>query len=289
MSDPQQPPATGAQQVSPDGLYVWNGTAWVPNPSASHPQISSQNAKAQTKANRPWYKKKRWIFSIALVALIAIGAATSSGGSDPESDSLKASTDTQSKSASDSTSDSSKKDESKASDPVGSKDNPAPRGTAVQNKSAKYVVNSVEVKDSLGQFADPPAGKYVVVTLTAENVKDKTIQISSGDFTSPTMFTLKYSGGVKLSDGGTKVRISKLRADSTTSTVTAVVDGKRIKLFAVGAPTSGGPASGGITFSGYTVTLAPKAIKVLDKDLSTKTFAKHNEVGTGSTTVKYAA
>src|SRR6266446_4843125 len=36
MSD--QPPDAGAppgMQVSPDGMWVWNGTAWVPNPSAA--------------------------------------------------------------------------------------------------------------------------------------------------------------------------------------------------------------------------------------------------------------
>jgi TM2 domain-containing membrane protein YozV len=36
MSD--QPPDAGAparMQVSPDGLWVWNGSAWVPNPSAA--------------------------------------------------------------------------------------------------------------------------------------------------------------------------------------------------------------------------------------------------------------
>lgn len=36
MSD--QPPDPGAQagmQLSPDGLWAWNGSAWVPNPSAA--------------------------------------------------------------------------------------------------------------------------------------------------------------------------------------------------------------------------------------------------------------
>lgn len=67
-------------------------------------------------------------------------------------------------------------------EPVGSKDNPAPRGKAVENKSAKYQIDKVEVRDSLGQFSDAPGGKYVVVTLTVQNVKDETIQVSSEDF-----------------------------------------------------------------------------------------------------------
>lgn len=72
------------------------------------------------------------------------------------------------------------KEEPKAD--IGSKDNPAPRGKAVQNKSAKYQIDNVEVKDSLGSFTDPPGGKYVVVTITVQNVKDETIQVSSEDF-----------------------------------------------------------------------------------------------------------
>lgn len=39
-------------------------------------------AKAYAKATRPWYKKKRFIIPIALVAIIAIATATSGGGSD---------------------------------------------------------------------------------------------------------------------------------------------------------------------------------------------------------------
>jgi hypothetical protein len=38
-------------------------------------------AKAYAKAQRPWYKKKRWIFSIGVVLLIIVIAAAGSGGS----------------------------------------------------------------------------------------------------------------------------------------------------------------------------------------------------------------
>lgn len=68
-------------------------------------------------------------------------------------------------------------------DAIGTEGNPAPRGKAVENKSAKYQIDKVEIRDSLGEFADAPGGKYVLVTLTIQNVKDKTIQVSSGDFT----------------------------------------------------------------------------------------------------------
>jgi len=43
-------------------------------------------AKAQAKALRPWYKKKRFIFSGIIVALIALAAVSSGGGSDSDKD-----------------------------------------------------------------------------------------------------------------------------------------------------------------------------------------------------------
>lgn len=164
-------------------------------PSHADAKAHAKAAKAYAKAQRPWYKKKRWIGLIAIV-LIVIIAASSGGGSDPDSDDLKASDSNSDASSKDDGGDEGKdgtdtkdteKDDDKAEeesdDPIGSKDNPAPRGKAVQNKSAKYQIDNVELKDSLGQFSDPPSGTYVVVTLTVENVKDETIQIGSGDFT----------------------------------------------------------------------------------------------------------
>jgi hypothetical protein len=149
--------------------------AWQP-PEGADPKAAAKAAKAYAKASRPWYKKKRWIGTIVIVAFIAIAAA--SGGGSSDDDSLKSSSD----STSTNTKSDSKQSKNDSSGKVGSKGNPAPRGTAVQNKSAKYTIDNVEVRDSLGQFADKPSGKYVVVTLTAENVKDETIQISSEDF-----------------------------------------------------------------------------------------------------------
>lgn len=66
---------------------------------------------------------------------------------------------------------------------IGTQEHPAPRGTAVQNKSDKYQIDNVQIRDDLGSFADKPQGKYVVITLTVENVKNSTVQISSDDFT----------------------------------------------------------------------------------------------------------
>lgn len=64
----------------------------------------------------------------------------------------------------------------------GTQDNPAPRGKAVENESARYEILDVQVTDSI-QYGDPPSGKYVIVTLAVTNVKNETIQFSSSDLT----------------------------------------------------------------------------------------------------------
>lgn len=139
--------------------------------AGTDPKAAAAAAKAYAKASRPWFKKKRFIALIALAVIIVISIATGGGGGTND-DGLK---------STDSSGNTSNSSDSKG-DAVGSEGKPAPRGTAVQNKSAKYVINNVEVKTSLGEFSDPPSGKFVVVTLTVENVKKETIQISSSDF-----------------------------------------------------------------------------------------------------------
>jgi len=146
----------------------------APPPPPSNGKAELAAAKAYAKAQRPWYKKKRWVGTIIIVAIIVIVSVSGGGGSggSGDDDSVKAST-------SDGTA--VKSDDGGAK--VGTSKNPAPRGTAVENKSAKYQIDSVKTQDSLGDFADKPAGTYVILTLTVKNVKDETIQISSGDFT----------------------------------------------------------------------------------------------------------
>lgn len=133
-------------------------------------KAQAKAANAYAKAQRPWYKKKRWIALIVLVAIIVI-SQLAGGDSDSDSESGSSKSDGSSNS-----------DGKKSDDPVGTDDNPAPRGTTVANKSAKYTIDDVVLQDSLGDFASPPAGKYVVLTVTVENIKDETIQISSSDF-----------------------------------------------------------------------------------------------------------
>lgn len=138
-----------------------------------NPKAAAKAAKAYAKATRPWYKKKRFIIPVALIALIVLVAALGGG---EETTAAADDTDTTSES-----SESTQSDDTSSAE-VGSSDAPAPPGTPARNKSAQYTVDSVEVRDSLGDFGNPPAGKYVVVTLSIENVKDETIQMSMEDF-----------------------------------------------------------------------------------------------------------
>jgi hypothetical protein len=55
-------------------------------PPSRDPKAEAAAAKAYAKAQRPWYKKKRWILSIGAVLLIVIIAAASSGGGDDSSE-----------------------------------------------------------------------------------------------------------------------------------------------------------------------------------------------------------
>jgi hypothetical protein len=133
-------------------------------PRPENPKAAAKAAKAYAKATRPWFKKKRFIIPIAVVAVVAIAAAGTGGD----------------KSGGDGTGRT--KSSVGSASKVGSKSQPAPPGTWVRNKSAKYAISKVEVVNSIGPFSQPPAGKYVVVTLTVENVKNSTIQISNEDF-----------------------------------------------------------------------------------------------------------
>lgn len=151
----------------------------------TNPKAAAKAAKAYAKATRPWFKKKRFIIPIALVVVGIISTATGGGGtSEPTDDETpvaasaeKSGDKTEKKAAA-------KKPEKKKAKKVGTKSNPAPKGKAVKNKSASYRVDKIEIVDGGlgGGIIDAPAGKYVIVTLTVKNVKDETIQISSGDF-----------------------------------------------------------------------------------------------------------
>jgi hypothetical protein len=51
-------------------------------PNRRDAKADAKAAKAYYKAQRPWYKKKRWILALGLILLIAVTAVASGGGGD---------------------------------------------------------------------------------------------------------------------------------------------------------------------------------------------------------------
>ena len=144
-------------------------------PPAPNPTAQAAARKAYANASRPWFQKKRFLIPIAAVVLIGIGGAL--GESEDRSE-VKVS-DSADSSAPQTTPDAASGQQVQA----GTAGAPVPPGTSVQNKSAKYTVTGVDIRDSLSQFSSPPGGTWVVVSVAVENVKNETIQISSSDFT----------------------------------------------------------------------------------------------------------
>lgn len=156
-------------------------------PVGQDPRAAAKAAKAYAKAVRPWYKKKRWILTLAVVAIFGIAAATSdgSGGEVQASEAQTPEGQSVSEEPVGTKADEKEPEEAKPekNSQVGTKSNPAPLGTAVRNKSAKYQIHGVTTSDTVGPagLKETAAGTFVIVDLSVTNVKDKTIQFSTND------------------------------------------------------------------------------------------------------------
>jgi hypothetical protein len=155
-------------------------------------------------------------------------------------------------------------------------------GTTVE--SGKTVV-SLDKKD----FSALSSHGYGVTATGKATLKKKvlTLPVSGGQYAAG-KGTIKQVGGFKISKGSVSVTVKDLVVSPAKGTGTAeVTNHGRISAVTVGDPQSGGPATNGLTYSGYTVTLSSAVIKVLDKDFSTTFFAAHTNVGVGSTTLHF--
>lgn len=125
-------------------------------------KANAKAAKAYSKAQRPWYKKKRWIISLGLILLIVAVSAGSSGGGDSENASDGASS-----SSSDSGESSGSGDDGKS----------GRVGEALENAGTTYEVTNAKATKVIG---DPELGgaradgTFVVVDLQLTNNKDET-------------------------------------------------------------------------------------------------------------------
>lgn len=165
---PPPPPAAGGSTATVTKPAVAESSTLTQAPVRTRADAKAE--KAYAKASRPWYKKKRWIGLIAIIALFVIIPATS--GSDtggPEQ--VSAST-----SSSDDSSSSNDQGSSSKSDKAGSKSNPIKVGETVKLEGTQYTVKSAKRSATVGgQFLEEEAnGVFVVVKLTIENKKDET-------------------------------------------------------------------------------------------------------------------
>ena len=119
--------------------------------------------KAYKKASRPWYKKKRFIIPLALVALIVIGAAigggTTTGGPEKVGGSA-----------------SDEGDGGPDSNEAGSKSNPIKVGETVRLEGTQYTVENAKTAAKVGDpyYEEQAGGRFVIVELTIENKKNET-------------------------------------------------------------------------------------------------------------------
>lgn len=122
-------------------------------------RAEAKAAKAYAKAQRPWYRKKRWIVSLGLLLVIVAASAGSSGGG---GDSSSESASNGGGSGGEST------QEERTSGRV---------GQALTNAGTTYQVTNVDTTKTIG---DPDLGgaradgQFVVVSLRLTNNKDET-------------------------------------------------------------------------------------------------------------------
>ncbi len=135
----------------------------MPVPPAEQPHNFRAEAaarKAYAKANRPWYKKKRWIGAIIIVIIIVLRAWAA-----------EVAATTRRRSTRPATPSTPRKD-----DKVGTKSNPVAIGETIELQGTRYTVKSAKTAPTVGgEFLEEKAGGvYVIVELTIENTKDET-------------------------------------------------------------------------------------------------------------------
>lgn len=126
--------------------------------SRAEAKANAKAAKAYAKAQRPWYRKKRWIGSIGVVAIVA-AVSLGSGGGDTGGGAAVA------------------ESGNSASDPgADKKDKPFKVGQTVELEGTQYTVTKTNTTKELGPnfMSEKADGTFVVVSLTVENKKNET-------------------------------------------------------------------------------------------------------------------
>lgn len=161
-----------------------------PGPGPRDAKAEAKAAKAYAKAQRPWYKKKRWIFSLGLILLIAVVSAGSSGG---------------------------------GSGGGGGSDSGGKSGSvgeALTNAGTTYKVSDVKQTDKIGNpdlGGAQADGTFVVVSLELTNNKDETKTFSESSAKIETSDGKKYETSDKavLAFGDSSLLLKDIQPDLT--------------------------------------------------------------------------
>ena len=139
------------------------------------PKAMAAAEKAFRKASRPWFKKKRFVIPLAIVALMVLGSQVGGGESGPEKV-ASSPADSKADSTNAMTTTKSAAKPSAASAKAGSKSNPIKVGETVKLEGTQYTVKQVRTASAVGSefLKDQADGTFVVVTLTIENKKSET-------------------------------------------------------------------------------------------------------------------
>lgn len=161
----------------------------TPNPGEDHKlaKAKAAAAKAEAKALRPWYKKKRFIFPAIIVLLIFISTASNGGKNDNESAS--------------NSSESTTSETTNETEVLGI-------GDAATDEDLTFTVNSVEcgISEVGDEYLSAKAqGQYCAVDLTVENIgkepgsffssEQKAFDTEGREFTEDSTATLYGSEG----------------------------------------------------------------------------------------------
>jgi hypothetical protein len=163
-------------------------------------------------------------------------------------------------------------------------------GVAVARPAATHQVTGGKSRISLNRSARHAiASHHFTIAATGPatyNGVTLTAPVKSGTYTGLAA-DVNTAGGLRISHGGTSVSVRKVRSSSSSFSGTATVTGHgRIPAIRLGVPTK---ASGNdpVTYSGFTVTLSKRLVKILDHRFGTTLFKAHRHLGTGSVTIKY--
>jgi hypothetical protein len=141
-------------------------------------KADAKAAKARAKAQRPWYKKKRWIALLAIVALAVIGMATSGG----DGDDTQTATDSQEQGSAEAGG--SDADQSADAGSGGDEDEMFAAGEPAVDGQFTFTVaeGALECGQQTvgsGAMAEDAQGQWCVLTATVENTGDEARGLSA--------------------------------------------------------------------------------------------------------------